>query len=47
VVAFSHRDDTSIKWITVGARCGACGILGAAADWKIDYSPSEHLYGLA
>ena len=43
-VGFSHRDDGSIKWITVGVRCVRCGILGAAADWKIDYEPSAHLY---
>ena len=35
-VAFSHRDDGTVKWITVGHRCVDCGILGAAIDWKID-----------
>jgi hypothetical protein len=43
-VAFSHRDDGTVKWLTVGLRCGGCGILGAAVDWKIDYSPASHLY---
>ena len=43
-VAFSHRDDGSVKWITVGERCLACGVLGAAVDWKIDYAPTQHLY---
>jgi hypothetical protein len=43
-VAFSHRDDSSIKWITVAQRCTKCGVLGAAVDWKVDYSPTEHLY---
>ena len=43
-IAFSHRPDGSIKWVTVGARCTACGVLGAYTDWKIDYEPADHLY---
>jgi len=43
-VAFSHDDDASVKWITVGNRCVNCGVLGAAVDWKIDYGPTDHLY---
>ena len=43
-VAFSHRDDGSLKWVTVGERCTTCGVLGAAVDWKIDYEPTGHLY---
>ena len=43
-VAFAHRSDRSIKWVTIGARCTACGVLGAFADWKIDYEPADHLY---
>jgi hypothetical protein len=42
-VAFSLRSDGDIRWITVGARCTACGVLGAYVDWKIDYSPTDHL----
>lgn len=42
-VAFSLRDDGSVCWITVGARCIACGIMGVYADWKIDYDPTDHL----
>ena len=42
-VAFSLRDDGDVRWITVGGRCVACGLLGAYADWKIDYSPTDHL----
>lgn len=45
-VAFSHREDASVKWVTVGERCIECGVLGAAADWKIDYAPTDHLYDL-
>ncbi|MBN2193608.1 MAG: hypothetical protein JW751_12395 [Polyangiaceae bacterium] len=44
-MGFSHHDDGSIKWVTVGTRCVACGILGVPAEWKIDYEPSDHLYG--
>jgi hypothetical protein len=43
-VAFSHRAEGSIKWVTIGARCTACGVLGAYTDWKIDYEPAGHLY---
>ena len=43
-VAFAHREDKSLKWVTVGLRCVACGVLGAYADWKIDYEPTAHLY---
>lgn len=43
-VAFSHREDATVKWITVGIRCAKCGIVGAPVDWKIDYSPTDHLY---
>lgn len=42
-VAFSIRDDGEVCWVTVGARCMSCGVLGVYADWKIDYSPSDHL----
>jgi hypothetical protein len=43
-VGFSHLDDATVKWITVGERCTKCGVLGAAVDWKIDYSPTSQLY---
>ena len=43
-VGFSHRDDGTIRWITVGVRCVECGVLAAPAEWKIDYEPAEHLY---
>ena len=42
-VAFSLRKNGEVRWITVGGRCVACGVLGAYADWKIDYSPTDHL----
>jgi hypothetical protein len=40
------RDNGDVRWITVGERCLACGILGAAIDWKVDYSPTDHLFAL-
>ena len=43
-VGFSHRDDGSVRWLTVGERCVSCGVLGAAVNWKIDYAPTDHLY---
>jgi hypothetical protein len=42
-VAFAFRDDGDVKWITVGTRCTACGVLGSPVDWKIDYGPTDHL----
>jgi hypothetical protein len=42
-VAFAFRDDGDVKWITVGTRCATCGALGSPVDWKIDYSPTDHL----
>lgn len=43
-VGFSLRDDGDIRWITVAGRCVACGVLGTYTDWKIDYSPTGHLF---
>jgi hypothetical protein len=42
-VAIALREDGDVRWITVGVRCVACGVLGAPVDWKIDYSPTDHL----
>ena len=42
-IAFSLRDDGDIRWVSVGGRCVACGGLGTYVDWKIDYSPTDHL----
>jgi hypothetical protein len=42
-VAFSRGQDGDVRWITVGVRCVRCGVLGSFADWKIDYSPTDHL----
>ena len=43
-IGFSLRDDGDIRWITIGQRCVECGILGVYVDWKIDYSPTDHLF---
>lgn len=43
-VGFALRDGGDIRWITVGQRCTACGILGSAVDWKVDHSPTDRLY---
>ena len=45
-VGFAHREDGSIRWVSVGLRCTSCGVLACCADWKIDYAPTEHLYPL-
>jgi hypothetical protein len=42
-VAFSRDEDGDVRWITLGERCVRCGVLGAFADWKVDYAPTEHL----
>jgi hypothetical protein len=42
-VAFAQRHNSDVRWITVGVRCLVCGVLGSPVDWKIDYSPTDHL----
>ena len=42
-VGFSLRDDGDVRWVVVGLRCLACGLLGVYEDWKINYGPSAHL----
>lgn len=43
-VGFSFREgEEDIKWVTIGHRCTACGILASSADWEINYSPSLQL----
>ena len=46
-VGFSQRDNGDVRWVYLGIRCVADGVLGSCADWSIDYSPSEHLYATA
>jgi hypothetical protein len=42
-VGFARRADGDVRWVSVGTRCVADGVLGVIADWKIDYSPTAHL----
>ena len=43
-VGFSLREDgQDVRWIYLGLRCLACGVLALYADWKISYGPSLHL----
>lgn len=37
------QDKQAVRWIFIGIRCTACGILGSPAEWKIDYEPSLQL----
>jgi hypothetical protein len=45
-VGFALRQDGSVKWVSVGLKCVACGQPGVYADWKIDYEPSKQLFKL-
>lgn len=45
-VAFRLAADGSVRWVTVGLRCRKDGAVGICADWKIDYSPSDHLLSM-
>lgn len=42
-VAFSMDSEGSVRWVTVGLRCGQDGAMGVYVDWKIDYRPTDHL----
>ena len=43
VSGFSLLETGEVRWVTIGARCPGCGILGVYAEWKIDYEPSRQL----
>src|SRR5262245_18004912 len=49
-VGFSHRGADAgelagvVRWITVGTRCVACGLLSAPLDWKVGLARTKHLY---
>jgi hypothetical protein len=34
-VGYALRDTGDVRWVTVGSRCVACGMLGAFVDWKV------------
>ena len=42
-VGFSQRDCGNIRRVAIGHRCLACGELSLTAEWKVDYTPTEHL----
>lgn len=42
-LGFARRTDREIRWVSVGLRCLTDGTLGVYTDWKIDYSPTQHL----
>jgi hypothetical protein len=35
-VGFSRRTGGEVRWVSVGIRCREDGVLGCAAEWKID-----------
>lgn len=43
-VGYSLDDEDEVHWLTVGGRCLACGVMTTAAEWKIDYRPTVHLF---
>jgi hypothetical protein len=47
-VGFALREaKDDVKWISIGTRCVANGVLGSPVDWKISYGPSLHLLQMA
>lgn len=32
-----YRDSEDVKWLYVGCRCPACGLVGAYGDWKNEF----------
>jgi hypothetical protein len=43
-VGFAALADGDVRWVSIGLRCVGDGILGVYTDWKIDYSPTAHLF---
>jgi hypothetical protein len=43
-VGFALRDDGDVRWVHLGLRCTTDGTLGVYTDWKVDYSPTAHLF---
>lgn len=42
-VGFALYADGEVRWISVGLRCVQDGTMGVYADWRINYSPTDHL----
>ncbi|MEV6524774.1 hypothetical protein AB0M43_22720 [Longispora sp. NPDC051575] len=45
-VAFTLGDDGTVRWVTVGLLCRRDAFAGVYTDWKIDYTPTDHLLTL-
>lgn len=43
-VGFALYDEENPRWVYLGLRCTEDGALGVYSDWKIDYTPSAHLF---
>jgi len=41
VAAAVHADGEDARWLYVGARCSACGLVACFGDWKCDGGPYE------
>jgi len=39
-----YEGSNDVRWVYLGLRCTDDGVLGVYTDWKIDYTPSSHLY---
>ncbi|MFC5004357.1 hypothetical protein ACFPIJ_41840 [Dactylosporangium cerinum] len=46
-VGYALRADGDVRWVSVGMRCRTDGRCGVYTDWKIDYSPTAHLFDSA
>ncbi len=46
-VGYALCNDGDVRWVSVGMRCLTDGACGVYTDWKIDYSPTGHLFDLA
>jgi hypothetical protein len=43
-VGFSLRSTGDVRWMTIGERCLRCGTLSSFVDWKVDGTPTHHLF---
>jgi hypothetical protein len=48
VIGFAGYDENpeldAVRWIYVGVRCAACGILGSFNDGKVGWGPASKVY---
>jgi hypothetical protein len=38
-----YADSNDVRWLYVGARCPACGVLGCYGDWKNEFNGADAL----